>query len=160
MTRPIRSLVTLLAVVVALVGAAACGIDEDKVAGGVQTNGGTDTTTTSTTGTTEPAGPDISLPDIPSDVTQPEDTVPDPTEPQDTVSSGETTPGGLTQADLEAAFVQAGFTEEQAACIATGMFATIDPAAIDSLASGDESQVDPEVLSQFQEIVLTCAQGG
>ena len=56
--------------------------------------------------------------------------------------------------------MQAGFTEEQAACIATGMFATIDPAAIDSLASGDESQVDPEVLSQFQEIVLTCAQGG
>ena len=39
MTRPIRSLVTLLAVVVALVGAAACGIDEDKVAGGVQANG-------------------------------------------------------------------------------------------------------------------------
>jgi len=158
-TRPIRPFVTLVAVLVVLMGAAACGIDEDKVADGVQSAIGAESTT-STTGTTEPGGPDISLPDIPSDVTEPESTVPDPSEPVDTEPSGDTTPGGLTQADLEAAFVQTGFTEEQAACMASGMFATLDPAAIDSLATGDESEVDPEVMSEFQEIVLTCAQGG
>ena len=80
MTRPIRPFVTLVAVALALVGAAACGIDEDKVADGVQNNVGADSTT-STTATTEPGGPDISLPDIPSDVTEPESTVPDPSEP-------------------------------------------------------------------------------
>jgi hypothetical protein len=161
-TNPIRTLRPFLAavVLVLLVGVtASCGIDEDKVAGGaeVDADGGTSTTTTG------PNGPDISLPDIPPDVTEPDDTVAETTEttaPEDTTSSGETTPGGLSQDDLEQAFIDTGFTEDQAACMAIGVFSTIDGDAIDSLATGDEDQVDPEVFSKFQEIVQTCVQGG
>ena len=78
---PLRSRTSIIGtLLVAAVLVTACGIDEDKVADGVQSAIGAESTT-STTGTTEPGGPDISLPDIPSDVTEPESTVPDPSEP-------------------------------------------------------------------------------
>ena len=157
--RTLRSLFAAAALVLLVGATASCGIDEDKVAGGteVDADGGTSTTTTG------PNGPDISLPDIPPDVTEPEDTVAETTEttaPEDTTPSGETTPGGLTQDDLEQAFIDTGFTEDQAACMAIGVFSTIDGDAIDGLATGEQDQVDPEVFSQFQEIVQTCVQGG
>jgi hypothetical protein len=164
-TRPLRPFVTALALLLAVAGVAACGIDEDQVAAGGPTTASTgedDTTTSSTTETTEAGGPDISLPDIPSDVTEPDDTIAEPsTVPDETLpDDGSSTPGGLTPDALTQAFIDEGFTPEQATCITIGTFASLSGDEIDQLASGDESQIDPDVYSTFEEIVQTCVQGG
>jgi hypothetical protein len=157
--RRARPLLVVLAALIAMAGAVACGIDEDEVTQ-VTLVDQSDTTSTEPTSTTE-GGPEISLPDIPSDVTEPESTVPDPTEP-DTLPEGEATPGGFTPDGIRDALLEGtDLTEEQATCVSIGVFASLDGSQIDELFTADDtSEVDPDVVSQFEEIVLTCVQGG
>jgi hypothetical protein len=149
--------VAALAVLLLALAGASCGIDEDQLATGTTTSGGKGRAAT----TTDPGTPRISLPDIPSDVTEPESTVPDPPQP-DTLPAGRTTPGGFTPAGVRDALVDGtDLTEDQATCVSIGVFAKFDDASIDELfTAADPSSVDPDLRAQFEEIVTTCVQGG
>ncbi len=73
MTRPIRSLVAALARAgSSLAGVAACGIDEDELAAGRDHHDRARRRRPDRRRAPSPAGPAISLPDIPSDVTEPD----------------------------------------------------------------------------------------
>jgi hypothetical protein len=159
-TRPFRTLAAPLVVLVVLVGFAACGIDEGEVSTVATTTAGGDAGSGSTS-TTDPGAPAISLPDIPSDVTEPDSTVPDPTQP-DSLPAGEATPGGFTPENIRDALqAEANLTEQQATCVSIGVFATFDDATIDELFTApDTASLDPDVADQFEEIVTTCVQGG
>ena len=148
-----RSLVTVLALLIALAAVAACGIDEDEVATGATTKPEAPRSTTS-----KPGGPAISLPDIPSDVT--ESTVPDPTT-TGSVPESETTPGGVTPDALAEQLVDAGLTEDQAQCVAIGTFEKFDGETIDQMVAADDlADLGGDIEQQFTDIVETCLQGG
>jgi hypothetical protein len=159
-TRPFRTLAAPLVLLLALAGVAGCGIDEDELSTGTTTTAAGDASRGSTS-TTDPGAPAISLPDIPSDVTEPDSTVPDPTQP-DSLPEGETTPGGFTPENIRDALqAEADLTAQQATCVAIGVFATFDDAAIDELFTAqDTASLDPDIAGQFEEIVQTCVQGG
>jgi hypothetical protein len=152
MTPRIRSLIAVVVLIVAFAGAAACGIDEDEVATGATTTRPQGGTTTS-----KPGGPNISLPDIPPDVT--ESTVPDPS--TSSIPSGEETPAGVTPDALAATLLKAGLTQDQADCVAAGVFAEFDGDTIDQMvAANDLADLGGDIEQKFTEIVQTCLQGG
>jgi hypothetical protein len=149
-----RSLVAVISLVLVLgAGAAACGIDGDKVA-----TGETSTTKAGQTTTTKPSGPRISLPDIPPDAT--ESTVPDPTT-TGSIPEGEATPNGVTPDDLAAQLVDAGLTEDQAQCVASETFIEFDGDTIDDMVAADDlADLGGDIEQRFTGIVESCLQGG
>jgi len=148
-----RSILALLALVVAL-ATAACGIDDGKVATGA-------TSTTSPSGrttTSKPGGPHISLPDIPPDAT--ESTVPDPTTTS-SIPASEATPGGVTPDDFAQQIIGPSLNEEQAQCVANETFAEFDGATIDEMiAANDLADLGGNIKERFIAIVQKCVQGG
>lgn len=153
---------------------AACGIDADELS-----VGGSDTTGVATTEAgdepTTTEDPGLTLPPIdtdPSDTTEPpettEDTGPEPTDPPDTDTpdtgspGGDETPNGVT-ADELATQLQSlvGLPESQAVCLSDAMFENFTGEEIDSIyEANDPSELPPELILEFTNILTECLVGG